>query len=129
MSRVIHFEIHAANPTRAAKFYSDLFGWNIQKFDGPVEYWLIVTGPDDSRGINGGLVLRHGPTPAVDQPANAYVCTVDVSNLDESLAKSLTLGGTVALSKMPIPGIGWLAYVKDTEGNTFGMMQNDPAAK
>jgi predicted enzyme related to lactoylglutathione lyase len=29
---------------------------------------------------------------------------------------------------MPIPGMGWLAYVKDTEGNIFGMMQSDPAA-
>jgi hypothetical protein len=30
---------------------------------------------------------------------------------------------------MPIPGVGWLAYAKDTEGNIFGMMQRDPAAK
>jgi predicted enzyme related to lactoylglutathione lyase len=29
---------------------------------------------------------------------------------------------------MPIPGMGWLAYCKDTEGNIFGMMQNDPNA-
>jgi hypothetical protein len=34
-----------------------------------------------------------------------------------------------ALAKMPIPGVGWLAYVKDTEGNLFGMMQNDPNAR
>ena len=37
-------------------------------------------------------------------------------------------GGTVALAKMPIPGVGWLAYCKDTEGNIFGMMQPDPKA-
>jgi predicted enzyme related to lactoylglutathione lyase len=30
---------------------------------------------------------------------------------------------------MAIPGVGWLCYFKDTEGNIFGMMQNDPAAK
>jgi hypothetical protein len=29
---------------------------------------------------------------------------------------------------MAITGVGWLAYAKDTEGNIFGMMQNDPAA-
>ena len=38
-------------------------------------------------------------------------------------------GGTIALPKMPIPGIGWLAYAKDTEGNLFGLMQADPAAR
>jgi len=129
MPRVVHFEIHAADPARAAKFYRDLFGWDIQKFAGPVEYWLIATGPDGTRGINGGMVARCGPAAAEGQPVNAYVCTVDVPNLDESFAKALTLGGTVALPKMPIPGVGWLAYVKDTEGNVFGMMQSDPAAK
>jgi predicted enzyme related to lactoylglutathione lyase len=45
------------------------------------------------------------------------------------LAKSGKLGGTVALPKMPVPGVGWLAYAKDTEGNIFGMMQSDPGAK
>ena len=35
----------------------------------------------------------------------------------------------VALPKMPIPGVGWLAYMKDTEGNVFGMMQADANAK
>ena len=34
-----------------------------------------------------------------------------------------------ALPKMPIPGVGWLAYLKDTEGNVFGLMQSDPSAK
>jgi predicted enzyme related to lactoylglutathione lyase len=30
---------------------------------------------------------------------------------------------------MPIPGVGWLAYGKDTEGNIFGIMQSDAGAK
>jgi hypothetical protein len=30
---------------------------------------------------------------------------------------------------MPVPGVGWLAYCKDTEGNIFGMMQADKSAK
>ena len=36
-------------------------------------------------------------------------------------------GGTTRC-QWPIPGVGWLAYAKDTEGNIFGMMQNDPSA-
>ena len=78
MPRVIHFEIHADNPERAVKFYTDLFGWQFTKWAGPMDYWLIVTGPDGQPGINGGLMRRHGPAPVEGQPVNSYVCTCDV---------------------------------------------------
>jgi predicted enzyme related to lactoylglutathione lyase len=29
---------------------------------------------------------------------------------------------------MPIPGVGWLAYIKDPDGNIIGLMQPDPKA-
>jgi predicted enzyme related to lactoylglutathione lyase len=127
MGRVVHFEIHAENTKRAVEFYTSLFGWQFTKWDGPMEYWLINTGPAEQRGINGGMVPRRG---VIDGTAViAYVCTVDVSNVDASLAKAVNLRGSIALPKMPIPGIGWLAYAKDTEGNIFGMMQSDASAK
>lgn len=129
MSRVIHFEIHAEEPERAIKFYADLLGWQFKKWDGPMPYWLVTTGPDNQPGINGGLMKRMGPPPVDMQPVNAFVCTVGVDNVDASVAAAVKLGGTIALPKMPIPGVGWLAYTKDTEGNIFGMMQNDPTAK
>jgi len=128
MSRITHFEIHAEDMNRASRFYTDLFGWKITKWDGPVEYSLIVTGPDTAKGINGGLVKRMGPPPGDGQPVNAYVCSLDVPDLDNRVAKALALGGSIALPKMPIPGVGWLAYIKDTEGNIVGLMQPDSAA-
>jgi uncharacterized protein len=127
MGRVVHFEIHAENPDRAIGFYTKLFGWQFTKWVGPMPYWLIKTG-EGGPGIDGGLVPRHGPAPADGQAVNAYVCTVDVANLDASWTTALAAGATAALPKMPIPGVGWLAYVKDTEGNILGMMQRDPAA-
>ena len=129
MSRTIHFEIHAEDPDRAAAFYTKLLGWQIKRWDGPMDYWMIVTGPDSQPGINGGLMRRRGPGPVDMQAVNAYVCTMGVANLDDSLNLLGTLGGTIAVPKMPIPGMGWLAYAKDTEGNIFGMMQHDPTAK
>ena len=129
MPRVSHFEIHADDPERAIKFYSGLFGWEFQKWDGPMPYWLIKTGPDSEPGINGGLMKRMGPPPGDMQPVNAYVCTTAVPDLDARLAKALGSGGTLALAKMPVPGVGWLAYAKDPEGNIFGVIQNDPQAK
>jgi predicted enzyme related to lactoylglutathione lyase len=44
-------------------------------------------------------------------------------------AWAISDGNTIWEEKMPVPGIGWLAYCKDTEGHIFGMMQNDPSAK
>jgi predicted enzyme related to lactoylglutathione lyase len=38
-------------------------------------------------------------------------------------------GGTVVSPKMTLPGIGYLAYFKDPQGNIFGIMEDDPSAK
>lgn len=129
MPRVIHFEIHAEEPQRAIRFYTSMFGWEFSKWPGQEDYYLIKTGPDSQPGINGGLIRRRGPAPVEGQPVNAYVCTVDVPSLDEHLKKVTASGGTMALPKMPIPGVGWLAYAKDTEGNIVGLMQSDAAAR
>ena len=127
MPRPIHIEIHAADPARAKAFYEALFGWSIEQW-GENPYWVIRTG--EGAGIDGGLVKRMGPAPDAKDPTPviAWVCTVDVPDLDSYLDKALGLGGTLALAKMPVPGIGWLAYVKDTDTNIFGMMQADPSA-
>jgi predicted enzyme related to lactoylglutathione lyase len=126
MARVVHFEIHAAQPERAIEFYRGIFGWEFTPFGGPGDYWLIRTGPDGQPGINGGLIRRRGEIDG--QAVIAYVCTIDVEALDETLAAVTARGGAIALPRMPIPGVGWLAYAKDTEGNIFGMMQSDPRA-
>ena len=120
MGRVVHFEIHAGDPQRAKTFYESVFGWQFQQF-GDNPYWLITTGPDDQRGINGGLTPRQGEIDG--QAVIAYVCTVDVDSIDESLAKIKDAGGEQVLEKSDIPGVGTYAYCKDTEGNIFGVLQ------
>ena len=129
MPRPVHFEIHAADPQRAIAFYSSLFGWEFQQWPGPMEYWVVKTGPDNQPGINGGLIRRQGGEPLDMAAVNAYVCTIAVANIDESIKQAQTAKATPAVPKMAVPGVGWLCYFKDTEGNIFGMMQNDPAAK
>jgi predicted enzyme related to lactoylglutathione lyase len=127
MPRIVHFEIHAGDPERAMKFYQECFGWSFQKFEGPMPYWLVTTGPDDQPGINGGLMPRRGEIDG--EAVIAYVCTLGVESVDSSIVTVEANGGTIAVPKMPIPGMGWLVYCKDTEGNIFGMMQPDSAAK
>lgn len=127
MSRPMHFEIQASNPQALMDFYSALFGWAFHKWEGG-DYWMIHTGPDDQPGINGGLLPRRGPPAADMAPVNAFVCTVGVDDVDAAVAKASGAGAQVAVPKMAVPGIGWLAYIKDPDGNIVGMMQADPKA-
>lgn len=75
MNRVIHFEIHAADPERAAAFYGGVFGWDIRKWvTSGVEianenrYCLVTTGPTAEPGVDGGILLRRGSAPRTDSP-------------------------------------------------------------
>ena len=119
MPKVVHFELMADNPDGILSFYSNVFGWESQKWEGPADYWLIDTG--DGMGINGGVGRKHEGMPAL-------INTIDVDSVDDYAAKIEQLGGKISVPKMPIPNVGWLAYAVDPEGNTFGIMQADSAA-
>jgi predicted enzyme related to lactoylglutathione lyase len=130
-SSVVHFEVHADDPERCAKFYSEVFGWEVTKWDNPhMEYWMVMTCPKGTAGaINGGIVRRQGPRPAVGAPVSGYVCTLAVTNLDAKMEEVVSRGGLVALPKFAIPGMAWQGYCIDTEGNIFGLHQPDESAK
>jgi predicted enzyme related to lactoylglutathione lyase len=61
--------------------------------------------------------------PKGGEPVNAFVCTITVADIDDTPGKIEAAGGTVALDKMEVPGVGILAYRKDPEGNIFGVLQ------
>ena len=128
MPRVIHFEIHADDPERAIRFYHSVFGWEFTRFPNAItDYWVVKTGELDQPGIDGGLLRRDVAFEGVG--TTAFVCTIAVADLDHYLMKVHTSGGQPARERMAVTGVGWLAYCKDTEGNLFGMMQADAAAK
>jgi uncharacterized protein len=128
MQRPIHFEIQAENVERAIAFYGELLGWEFSQW-GKEPYWLVKTGEKGTPGNDGGLMPRRGGSPADMRPVNAFVCTVDVAALDAMVKRVTDLRGSVALPRMPIPTVGWLAYAKETEGHIFGIMQMDANAK
>ena len=121
MGRVVHFEIHAEDPDRAVTFYRDLFGWNISKWDGPVDYWLISTGPDEEPGINGAILRQMDASDG--QGPNAFVCTVEVRDIEATEKAVTAAGGEQVVPRQEIPGVGKVAYFKDTEGNVFGALE------
>jgi predicted enzyme related to lactoylglutathione lyase len=122
MSRVVHFEVPSINSEASRKFYEAVFGWKFTKYEGPVEYWLISTGAPGTPGIDGGFG-------GAANEFKATVNTVDVDDVDEAIKKVLANGGQVIMPKDNIPGIGWLAYVREPGGTPLGMLQADPNSR
>jgi len=121
MARVSHFEITADNPKRAAEFYEKAFGWKFTDWGGPFTYLLATTGDKSEIGIDGAIMDRtdHG---------QAVINTVSVDKWEAGADAVKKAGGQVLQEKTPVPGQGYFAYCKDTEGNVFGIFENDPTA-
>jgi predicted enzyme related to lactoylglutathione lyase len=116
MDRIVHFEIAADNPSRAIDYYSKTFGWDIQKWAGPMNYWLISTGDSKTPSLGGAIMPKEGA------PGNV-ILTIGVTSFEESLKKVIANGGSAVTTKSEIPGVGYFCYCKDTEGNVFGLLQ------
>jgi len=113
--KVIRFEIPAEKPERAVEFYKKAFDWKIEKWQGPVQYFLIDTGNSEA-GINGAI---HENT-----NFKTTVNIVSVPSIDEALKRVIEAGGKVIMTKGAVPGGGYIAYALDTEGNAFGIFEN-----
>ncbi len=130
---VVHFEIPADDPERAAKFYRELFGWEISRWaasagaGGGPDYWMVKTVPTDPKGqptrpgVNGGLMRRM-------MPGQTPVNYIAVASVDEFARRAERLGAKTVMPKTPVPTMGWFAQLRDTEGNIFAIWQHDVSA-
>lgn len=126
MNNIIYFEIQSSNPERDIKFYSEVFTWTFTKVDGlPIQYYQIET----PNLLHGGLLERPAQTPPTHCGTNAFTCSIQVENFDETAEKILALGGQVALEKFAIPNKCWQGYFIDLDNNTFGLVQVDENAQ
>jgi uncharacterized protein len=130
---IVHFEIPADQPEKAAKFYRELFGWEINKWEGSsdqrdgFEYWMVRTVPTDEKGmpsrpgVNGGLMRRM-------YPGQKLVNYISVENVDDYVRRAEGLGAKVMMEKTPVPSMGWFAQLTDPEGNVFAVWETDSNA-
>ncbi len=118
MPRIIHFEIPADDPGRAADFYKKVFGWKIDKWEGPLDYWLVTTGEESEPGINGAIMTKD--------MGQMVRNTIGVDSLEEYMNKIESAGGKMISEKMEIPGIGAMAAFEDTEGNISVIIEPEP---
>ena len=126
MPTIVHFEVPADDVERSRKFYSDLFGWKMEKWPGMesgMDYWIInTTDNEGGKAIGGGMMKRQNPQQGITN-------FIDVTSVDEYSAKVQSLGGKIVAPKQAVPTMGFFAVCLDTENNTFGIWETNQNAK
>jgi uncharacterized protein len=126
MPTIVHFEVPADDVERARKFYSDLFGWKMERWPGMesgMEYWIInTTDNEGSKAVGGGMMKRQNPQQGITN-------FIDVTSVDEYSAKVQSLGGKIVAPKQAVPTMGYFAVCLDTENNTLGIWETNQNAK
>ena len=117
MSAIVHFEIFYDEEERPRKFYSQLFGWKVERIPGTI-YWNITT----QEGALGGLTRRFNPHQRI-------INYFGVPSVGEACARVEELGGRVLVPRMAVPKAGYYALCLDSEGNIFGLWEEDTEAK
>jgi uncharacterized protein len=115
--QMVHIEIPAGDTAKAREFWGSLFGWEWQDVSGPVEYHMTRLSE-----TTGGAI--YAPDPPEKRGTLVYF---DVDDINAGNARVTELGGEAG-EAMPVPSMGWFSYCRDTEGNEFGLWQNDPEA-
>lgn len=117
---VVHWEINSKNAGELQKFYSKLFGWDINA-NNPMSYGLVT--PGGKRGIGGGIG-QNDPSQPAPPPVTFYM---EVSDLEETLNQAIGMGGSIVVPPTEIPNMITFALFKDPEGNTLGIVKTQEA--
>ena len=116
----MHFEIAAKEPEKLQKFYESTFGWKFTKIKAPIEYWTIKTG-DGEPGTDGGMMKKM----PIMGPHNI----IGVPSVDQYVDLVKKNGGSIAIPKLKVAGLGKVAIIRDPEGNEFGILEPEPAGQ
>jgi len=115
-SPVMWFEITSTDPARARDFYTQLFGWTGEAPPELGGYTLIDTGaPAEAVGGGIGAADPDGLAPGI-------LLYVRVEDLDATLAKAASLGGSTLTPPTKLPADnGSIAVLADPDGHAVGL--------
>ena len=118
---VVHFEVVGKDGEKLRKYYSELFGWNIDA-DNPMNYGMVAR--DDNKtadgnfGIGGGVA--QGPA-GYEGHVTFYVAVPDV---EAALQKAESLGGRRIMGPENIMDMVELGQFADPEGHVIGVVKD-----
>ncbi|MDQ3084715.1 MAG: VOC family protein [Thermoproteota archaeon] len=118
MPRVNFFEIPFDDVERVTKFYSTVFGWQIEKnTSAGFDYYLINTKNDVD--VDGRASSYSGDMIKKREPADHIVIYVDVPSVEEYAKKVNENGGKILVQKTEVKDMGYFIYCEDSEQNRF----------
>ena len=110
--KICYIELPAAYPERSARFYNEIFGWNIRtRGDGAISF-------DDSIGEVSGS-FDTGKTP-VAHPG--FIVSIMVDDIRETIAKIETFGCEI-VNPLGFHPTELIAHFRDPGGNLLGLYQ------
>jgi predicted enzyme related to lactoylglutathione lyase len=114
---VVHFEIIAADGERAQRYYSELFGWEIDS-NNPMNYGLIPReGNTNADGVGIGGGIGSGP----EGYAGHATFYVEVPDVEAALAKAESLGGSRMMGPDEVMEGLVIGLFTDPEGHVVGL--------
>jgi hypothetical protein len=113
--KFVWFEHMSNNPQAAQRFYTQLFGWTVEKFDmGGEPYQMIQTG---GTGIGGFLNAPAGV-------ASNWTSYLSVADVDASARAAQAAGGKIVLPPTDFPPVGRGAALLDPTGAAFSIWKS-----
>jgi predicted enzyme related to lactoylglutathione lyase len=118
---VVHFEVIGKDGAKLVRYYSDLFGWEIDA-NNPMNYGIVQRDANvnpEGIGIGGGV--GQGPE-GYEGHVTFYV---EVSDVEAALAKAESLGGSRVMGPETVMEMIELGLFTDPEGHLVGLVKSD----
>jgi predicted enzyme related to lactoylglutathione lyase len=112
-------ELATKDLQKAAEFYSQLFGWQIQQTKvTPMDYKEIVV---DNVAVGG--MMEIGENWGENPPPSHWNCYIAVESADATAEKIKAEGGSIKHGPFDAPGVGRIAIAADPSGAPFAIIQ------
>lgn len=114
-SAITWFEIPATNFARAVRFYETIFASPLRHESA----WPnLAIFPFQRPGVSGAVAYGEGHRPSGDGVVIYLNCD---GRFDDVLGRVESAGGSIVEPKSHIPSVGWVAQIRDSEGNRIGL--------
>ena len=116
---VVHFEIPVLDLDRAMAFYSEVFETSLTREEIDGYQMAMFPVEDEAFGASGALVQGDVYIPSTE----GCFLYFGVESIDETVKRAIAHGGSQMYPKKSNGELGWVAEIKDTEGNRIALHQ------